>query len=278
MRRLAVLACLVAGTLLASPTLAQEGPGAGDQVVVTLDSGATFRGTVVGQDDRLLTIRSSAGSVRALPRTAISRVEITARAAPPPPPAAATEPPAASPAVPAVLAVAAEPATPAPARAQPADPPAQAQPPARGPLIGLGVGLLAGGGSPVFYLPVEVRPGLRVEPEFGLVAASSSNASASQTQVGLGVLGVRQLAPQVNAYGGGRFSILMSSATGTESRTGLRWAAVGGGEWLPVPRVALGVELQVAYARTSATAANTASSTVTSFSTASLALLRIYLN
>jgi len=312
MRRLTVLACLVAGSLLATPALAQEA-AAGDQVVVTLTSGATFHGTLVGQDERTLTLRSAAGTVRSLPLASVGRVEkagsvpvaapaapMTAEAAP----AAKAAPPAVGDQVVVTLVsggfvrgklVAQDPWHIAvlipdgpvrelvprefsslrhdsglPEQAAPAAP----RPPTH---IGLGVALPAASDFPSFYLPIQVSAGFRVEPEIGVVRLDVGGESATALQLGLGLLGTRSVAPQVGAYGGVRLQLQRLDASGTDGITNVRVAGVLGGEWQPVPQVALGVEAQLAYVSLDRAITSTSSS-ASGLTTAGLLFFRVFLN
>lgn len=279
MHRLAA-ACLAAALLLASPAHASDGPPAlGDDVVVRLMSGATFRGTMVGLDRRAVTIRSSTGMVRELPLTTVSTVY---RAADPsvqfaPPPSAPSAPSASSAAADGPEAAAAKgaPATPAPTEPAPLPVPAlvHERVPVR---IGLGVALPTAGDFPSFYLPIQVNQGLRIEPELGLIRLDVNGASGSALQVGLGLLGTSHVAPQVGAYGGLRLQLQRFDSSGSNGYTNVRVAGVMGGEWQPVPQVALGVEAQAAYLSVDRSFGG--SSAATGFTTAGLLFLRIFLN
>lgn len=264
MRRLSFLACLAAG-LLAVPALAEEPAPAGDEVVVTLTSGATFRGVLVSEDGRTVTIRSSAGTVRSLPRTSVARVERATAAAP----QAATAPPAGEATSASTPGIAQAPVA---AVAAPVAAPAEAH----RVRVGLGVALPSAGDFPSFYVPIQVNPSLRIEPELGLVRASSGGDDATALQVGLGLLGTGAVAPQVGAYGGLRFQLQRVDGSGGGSLTNVRVAAVLGGEWQPVPQVALGVEAQAAYV--SVDGAFLEGQTASGFATAGLVFFRVFLD
>jgi len=268
----------------AAPALAQE-VAPGDQVVVTLDSGATFRGTLVGRDARSVTIKSAAGTIRALPVSSVSQVakEVApapAAAAPSAaesPPAAASPTPAAPSAAPAAAPAA---AAPLPIGARASQPPAQPAAAGHPVRIGLGVALPAAGEFPSFYLPIQVNQGLRVEPELGLVRFDVGSSSATALQIGLGLLGTSSVAPQVGAYGGLRLQIQRLDVSQGGGATNVRVAGVLGGEWQPVPQVAIGVEAQVAYVSLdrSITSGASAAGDANGLTTAGLLFFRVFLN
>jgi len=277
MHRLAA-ACLAAALLLASPAQASDGPPAlGDDVVVRLLSGVTFRGTMVGLDHRAVTIRSTTGMVRELPLSTVNTVYRTAdpsvQFAPPPSVASAAT------GAPEAAAAKVAPATPAPTEPVPLPVPAPGR--ERVPVrVGLGVALPAAGDFPSFYLPIQVNQGFRVEPELGLVRFDVGSSSATALQLGLGLLGTSSVAPQVGTYGGLRLQLQRLDASQGGSATNIRVAGVLGGEWQPVPQVAIGVEAQLAYVsldRSITSDASTASN-ASGLTTAGLLFFRVFLH
>jgi len=270
MHRHALAALLAAALLTAAPAAAlSPEPSPGDQVVVTLASGLAFRGTLVSRGERTLRLRSTAGSVRDLPLASVKEVTYEG-------PGAAVEPAAAEAPVGAATVAAATPMTPdarpAPTAQPSPAPEASATGGSGGAHVGLGVSLNPAG-SPVFYVPIQLGSGFRVEPEIGFLSLGSSNSTARVLQLGVGLLATGPVEPQVGWYGGLRIQVRTFGGGGQGyDRTESRLALVGGAEWQPLSRVALGVEAQLGYE--SADGAGTQ----LGLGTASLAFLRIYLN
>jgi hypothetical protein len=140
---------------------------------------------------------------------------------------------------------------------------------ANAPQIGLGVGLTAGSLTPtagtagaaslgyLLFVPIQVGQ-FRVEPFLGW-DRSDTDGTGKNSDVMLGVGGffVQPLAAQVQAYGGLRLASRWVSdqdplygAVGTRKheRRDTILALAGGAEYLPIPRVAVGAELQLSYA------------------------------
>jgi len=270
MHRLAAAACLaltLAAALVASPARA-EPAAMGDQVVVLLWSGASFRGTLERQDDRHLVLRSASGTVRELP---LSSVRTVTREGPSAAPGGPAEPVAVIEAPRHATIATAPPAAAPQARAAVASEPGADQ----GPRVGVGVSVPGPLDAPAFYVPIQLEAELRLEPEFGYASLRLGGEDATRLQVGLGFLFTRQVAPQVGAYVGLRAQYLRLSATGLQTETAWRVAGAVGGEWQPVPRVGLGAEAQLGYVNVSG---GGALGTATGLDTAALLFLRIYLN
>jgi hypothetical protein len=158
--------------------------------------------------------------------------------------------------------------------------PALAQQAARQePRFGVGVGLTGsavsgsaaqnGTGSPdfgtLFFVPMNLTQSFRLEPFVGWARAKLDNVPAgvggnqqfspflqgksSDFTLGVGGFFVAPLAPQVQVYVGGRLASewqsVESNASAKASRRNTVLAAALGGEYLPVPRVAFGGELQL---------------------------------
>lgn len=255
MRHLVVLACLAAGLLSASSAAAQEvPPSVGDPVVVVLKSGAALRGTVVEQSQGGFTLRLADGSTSRLNYDNFTEVRRDEEAL-------------------ARLAPAAKGAAPS---GQPI--PAAPRPPIH---VGLGVALLSADGQPSFFVPMQVSPAFRIEPEIGLARFDVNGDRATAVQLGLGLLRTAGVAPQVGVYGGLRVQFQRFSVTGGEASTNLRLAAVLGGEWQPVPQVALGAEAQAAYLSADKGApagAGAGSTSATGLATAGLLFFRVFLD
>ena len=148
------------------------------------------------------------------------------------------------------------------------------------PRVGIGVGLTSsavsgssaqnGAGSPdfgtLFFVPVNVAPNLRIEPFIGWARADLDNTppgtggqqfspflqgKSSDFTLGVGAFFVRPVAAQVQLYVGGRLALgwqsVEDNAGDKASRRNTLLAAALGGEYMPVPRVALGAELQLGY-------------------------------
>ncbi len=148
-----------------------------------------------------------------------------------------------------------------------------------GPKVGIGVGLTtssvsasgarAGAGTPdvgtLFFVPINATPVLRIEPFIGWARSdvdplpagfgganqfAPGVGTASEFTLGVGGFYVAPLAPQVQLYAGGRLASQWQSLTiggDKSSRRNTMLALAAGGEYLPVPRVAFGGELQLAY-------------------------------
>lgn len=128
------------------------------------------------------------------------------------------------------------------------------------PQFGLGVGITdAGTTMPgyLFFVPINVIPQLRVEPLIGWARRDTdADGKSSDFTMGVGVFWVHPLAAQLQLYAGGRLASQWASyepanfgANGTSkwSRRDTILALAAGGEYLPIPRVALGAEFQLGY-------------------------------
>jgi hypothetical protein len=142
------------------------------------------------------------------------------------------------------------------------------------PRFGVGVGITGSGtthdGSPdfgtLFFVPMNLTPSFRLEPFVGWARADLDNVPAgvggnqafapflngeksSDITLGVGGFYVAPLAPQVQVYLGGRLASqwqsISNTAGGKASRRNTVLAGALGGEYLPVPRVAFGGEVQL---------------------------------
>ena len=109
----------------------------------------------------------------------------------------------------------------------------------------------------LFFIPFNVTPQIRVEPFIGW-ARLDTDASGKDSDFTIGVGGffVQPVATQVQLYAGGRLGSRWVShkdpaygAPGTikNERRDTLLALAAGGEYLPIPRVALGAEFQLGY-------------------------------
>jgi hypothetical protein len=189
----------------------------GPVVEVVTRSGVRFRGVVVKRDERRLHLRTASGVVRELPLGTVARIEEPREA-------------------PVAAAAMAAPADESPARVDASSPPV---------LVGIGVAIptasVGFSGGTVLFLPIQIGSKLRLEPEFGYAKLSGMDRSVAL--IGLGVFATRDVASQVRAYFGPR----LEYATSGSDDGGAAGVAVGG-EWLPVPRVALGAEGRLVFA------------------------------
>jgi hypothetical protein len=132
------------------------------------------------------------------------------------------------------------------------------------PQIGLGVGITSGdvGANPgvasptqgyLLYVPINLQ-NFRIEPFLGWQRADTDGAGkSSDVTIGVGAFLVQPVAAQLQLYAGGRLGsrwVSDKNAAGTvkNERRDTLLALAAGGEYLPVPRVALGAEFQIGYA------------------------------
>jgi hypothetical protein len=168
----------------------------------------------------------------------------------------------------------------APARAQVSEPPAPAaagaaQTPELS-RLGLGVSFAAPGPASTIYVPMDFGA-LRVEWEVGYLEAHTGDSRATAGHLGVGVFRLVPTFPGVQAYYGARLQYEWLSAGGEDSN-GPRFAAALGGEWLPVPAVAFGVEGQLGYSDRPASVPAVSGSVATrGFATSALVFLRVFL-
>lgn len=181
--------------------------------------------------------------------------------------------------------------------------PAAAQPsqPSQG-RVGIGLGmpvnqlsqLLGIGGSgaslePQIYVPINISPNLRIEPQLGYFKLSDDDAQTetSSFTIGAGVFFVKPVVQQTQLYLGGRLALNWfrdedQNTPAKFEQTNLTIAGVFGGEYLPSPWFSVGAEAQLAYtALGDPDVTDTAGVTTTGqggsiFSTAGLLFLRVY--
>lgn len=128
-------------------------------------------------------------------------------------------------------------------------------------LSNLDVGSLFTGGFPAaqIYVPIVISPGLRIEPELGVLKLEDDQDPSQDVSVytlGVGLLFTRHVGEDVLAYVGPRLAISRVSqpvndpfgpgsvdAVGTD----LRLAAAIGGEYFFSSRFSLGAEAQLAF-------------------------------
>lgn len=147
-------------------------------------------------------------------------------------------------------------------------------PPARG-RWGLGASIASSGEVPTLYLPVDLE-GSRLEPELAFAQATIGGARSTAAHLGFGLFRLVPTAPGVQAYWGGRLQYQWANLAGTTFH-GARIAAAVGGEWLPVPAVALGVEGQLGYSAMSASLpAGSGGVAARGVATSALVFLRVF--
>jgi hypothetical protein len=106
------------------------------------------------------------------------------------------------------------------------------------------LGVSLGSGSAVgFSVPIQIGRRFRVEPEVGIFDHHAINEEDSK-MAGLGLAWTFPVVAQVQGGAGLRFQ---ATFFGNGNVRSYRGAAVVSGEWLPVPRVSLGVEAQIGY-------------------------------
>lgn len=139
------------------------------------------------------------------------------------------------------------------------------------PQIGLGAGLTVGAQTPgrqggvngeaaslgyLMFVPINFGQ-FRVEPFLGW-SRLDTDATGKDSDVMLGVGGffVKPVASQLQLYAGGRLGARWVShqdpayglpGTSKDERRDTLLAVAAGGEYLPIPRVAIGAELQLSY-------------------------------
>ena len=114
-------------------------------------------------------------------------------------------------------------------------------------------------------MPLNLAPNLRIEPFIGWArsdldatppgtlgeAFAPDSGKASDFTLGVGAFYVAPLATQVQVYAGGRlgsqWQSFKNTGGGKAERRNTLLAVAAGGEYLPVPRVAFGAELQLGY-------------------------------
>jgi len=225
--RRAVVVLAFAVAVAPSGTLAQASdaasPADARPHVIRLKGGGAFKGTVVGQDERRITLREASGQLRELPRSAIASIELEG--------AASESSPAKAPVL---LKVG-------------CDAPAAPAAPEKAGTIGLGAA-----SSGAILVPIDVGGHLRLEPELAVVSRRPNRIRLTSWVAGSGVFFVLRHGPQFLSYVGPRFSVL-SEAYLIEDSLGIRSdrvqrllvALAGGGEWLAVPWFGLGAEARM---------------------------------
>lgn len=139
--------------------------------------------------------------------------------------------------------------------------PAAAQ---QSPRVGLGVGLsslefgslLSGSAVPAhLYVPINLGPALRVEPQIGLITFNGDPGDDfSRFDVGVGLLFQRSVTQQIGAYVGPRLVLSFVSeeigiGPGVDDASGIDFRILGavGGEYRPHPAFSFGVEGQLGF-------------------------------
>jgi hypothetical protein len=157
------------------------------------------------------------------------------------------------------LVVAAPSAAQAPAPAAPPQPPA-APAPAQASLgvasppgapegsvtrFGIGAGIGTRGTAPTVYLPLDAGP-VRMELDGSYAKVGTKQVSSTTARVGLGLFALVPIDRAIRCPAGVRLEYARDDVPGATAEA-IRFAAAIGGEWAPVPAVALGVETQVGY-------------------------------
>lgn len=132
----------------------------------------------------------------------------------------------------------------------------------RQPRIGVGVSLnptalFVGPGSTLFlpvgftniYVPIEVSPTFRLEPEVGIFSASSGSSTTTYFRGGVGLLYVRSIDSSFNIYVGPRIGALSTSSTGSTGVIDFFLGPCVGGEQSFSPHFSIGGEAQLNYVR-----------------------------
>jgi len=128
-----------------------------------------------------------------------------------------------------------------------------------GPMIGVGASLSFS--QTAITVPINIAPGLRVEPFVGFDRLKITDATSpvgdvvdteTEFDLGCGVYVTKEVAQSVELYAGGKveLGILSEKSEGpgfsaSDSFTGFGLAAVGGAEYYLSPRFALGVEAEL---------------------------------
>lgn len=146
------------------------------------------------------------------------------------------------------------------------------------PQIGIGVGItsgdlggVAGSAAPkqgyLLFVPINLTQ-FRVEPFVGW-ARSDTDATGEDSDftIGVGAFFVQPLASQLQLYAGGRLGSRWVSdknvgGTVKNERRDTLLALAAGGEYMPIPRVALGAEFQIGYVSVGDTKNTTPAGTV----------------
>jgi hypothetical protein len=226
MRRYAALLaglCLLYAATDAEPASAQAAAApARGQITVVLKSGAVFHGTFLGRDERNIRLRSSAGTVRAIPVGQVERVE-------------------------------GDMTPPSPAEVEAARPPEAAAPQTTAPTaaaetrrVGLGVSVSSLNAF-ALYVPIQDEA-VRIEPAFSLALESVEGDSSTALELGIGLFGLGRLGDQSRTYYGGRLAFVRESVEVEDTSAdawAFRLAPALGIEWVPSESVAVGVEGQL---------------------------------
>jgi len=113
--------------------------------------------------------------------------------------------------------------------------------------------------GPQIYVPINVTPNLRIEPQFGYLSNNDDELDETDSSftLGAGVLYLMPIAQQTNLYVGGRLALTWAKdeshpgfAGGALVKTTQRstmFAPVLGGEYVPNPRFSVGAEGQLQF-------------------------------
>jgi hypothetical protein len=143
--------------------------------------------------------------------------------------------------------------------------------------LGLGVSITPEAArSPTFevYMPIDLGPGLRVEPSLGILTRDDGDTSDSDVTLGAGVFGMKRIAEPLNLYFGGRVKLNFASfdnGTADDSGVDLSLAGALGSEYYFVPNFSLGLEGQLGFY-----SASEVSGDNSGFFTTGLGFLRMY--
>lgn len=141
------------------------------------------------------------------------------------------------------------------------------------------------------YVPINISPGLRIEPQVGFLRLEDDadpNADTSVFTLGIGLLFMKHVTPQTIAYLGPRIAVSRTSQSvndplgpGTIDATGtdFRIAGAVGGEYLFSPSFSIGAEAQLGYTAIGDLDAGAAGDIPggSTFGTAALVFFRTYL-
>src|SRR5512138_787431 len=156
----------------------------------------------------------------------------------------------------------------------------------------LGVGAAVSFGQTAIVVPINIAPGLRVEPFLGFDRTKETDTTNpagdfirtdTNFDLGCGVYLTKEAAQNVEIYGGGRVALRFLSMkdetpTGDTSAsfTGFGIAAVGGAEYYFSPRFALGVEAEVGLRTIDVVLSSGADGRTTTIDTASFVTAKVF--
>jgi hypothetical protein len=143
--------------------------------------------------------------------------------------------------------------------------------------------------EPQIFVPINISPNLRIEPQFGYFKLSDDDdqTDTSSFTLGAGVFFVKPVAQQTQLYLGGRLALNWfrdedQTSPAKFEQTNVTIAGVFGGEYLPSPWFSVGAEAQLAYTSlgdpdvTDTVGVTTTGQGGSIFSTAGLLFLRVY--